>query len=294
MSSRKIKTKKIDLDNPKEEAKVSVKRDAGSSTGIEMTKKIFNSNKHYATKGVLSSRPPYNFTPCPFPLDKLPLSGTDFESKIIELTNEFNLNLDFSVRVKYPVKTMSSLAEEICFGIKKPFGLPKPNEKHPVKALFYSDVEKSALFIDLEIKLSGVADAGVGVFAKNSIPRGYFVMWQGAYVNPSYADKDYSWSVMEYDEKTGIPLNEGEVLYDINPLTVNAWYGFINCGTTEDNNNIAAIQAYDKIILYTLKDINQGDELFVDYGDAFRHKMGIYYEGEEKEIVEESSDSDDE
>ena len=180
--------------------------------------------------------------------------------------------------------------------------LAEPSVKRRVKALFYSQDskgEKKFFYSKVRIDTSTIPGAGLGVFAEENIPAGSKVLYVGKPVTGDYIET-YSYEVLEYDEETGAvespepsdsssdagsETNSDEessssasssekksnVLFFIdasNEKTSN-WTRSINCKSKEGENNFSASQFMDQIVLKAERDIKEGEELFLFYGEEY-------------------------
>ena len=159
---------------------------------------------------------------------------------------------------------------------KSPAKSPVDDEEKRIR-LYLPDQEKYKFF-RIRIAPSTIAQAGKGIFAVDEIPKGAEGVYKGVkrYVGTRSGDNVnalYSWDVHEYNEKTGVPKNRKTLLsVDAgNPKTSN-WARYVNCGPTKKSNNISVEQRYDDIYYITDRDIKPGEELFVDYGIAYRRE----------------------
>ena len=131
---------------------------------------------------------------------------------------------------------------------------------------------KKYKYFKLLLAPSTIKGAGIGVFAVDKIPEGAKSIYKGIKKNEDNENLHYSWSVKEYNKKTGKADYGGEVLYYLDAFDIKEsnWTRFVNCGKKSDDNNIDSEQIYNKIYYITLIDIEPKSELFIDYGDQYR------------------------
>ena len=126
-------------------------------------------------------------------------------------------------------------------------------------------------FYKMKIAPSTINGAGMGVFSVDFIPKGAKGVYRGVIRNAKNADFLYSWCVREFDPVTG----EGEKITHYidasnpNPKVSN-WTRYVNCGLTSNDNNFVCEQQYKKILYISERDIQIGEELFIDYGEEYR------------------------
>ena len=72
-------------------------------------------------------------------------------------------------------------------------------------------------------------------------------------------------------------MKEGRVVYYVNGKDerYGNWLRYINCSRTEKEQNLVAFQYHSQIYYRAYKDIKEGDELLVWYGDEYARDLGI-------------------
>ena len=72
-------------------------------------------------------------------------------------------------------------------------------------------------------------------------------------------------------------MKEGRVVYYVNGKDerYGNWLRYINCSRTESEQNLVAFQYHGQIYYRAYKDIINGDELLVWYGDEYARDLGI-------------------
>lgn len=140
-----------------------------------------------------------------------------------------------------------------------------------VNALFYLPTEDRYKFFKVRISPSKIKGAGMGVFAIDPIPEHARGIYQGVRKLERDTNKNYAWSIREYDEDTGESSYEEDFFYiDAQDPKHSNWTRYVNCGMKNSDNNLVVEQYYDKLFYIALKDIPAGTELFIDYGDDYR------------------------
>jgi hypothetical protein len=133
-------------------------------------------------------------------------------------------------------------------------------------------------YVRLTVAPSSIKGAGMGVFAVERIPKGAIGYYRGILKDEKCVNSYYSWTVKQFDRKTGmIEQPEEDVFYidATNPKRSN-WTRYVNCGVKRSQNNMEAEQIFDKIFYVATKTIEPGEELFIDYGVEYRrHNLGL-------------------
>lgn len=126
-------------------------------------------------------------------------------------------------------------------------------------------------FLKIEIKKSTIQGAGLGAFALERIPKGSEGQYRGIFKkNSSNVNMLYSWVIIKFT-KTGKPIGEKILGYiDGGNEKYSNWTRFVNCGMRNNKNNLVAEQRYQDIYYKVLRDIEKGEELFIDYGKDYR------------------------
>jgi len=149
-----------------------------------------------------------------------------------------------------------------------------------IKTRFYMPDEDKYQFKRVEIKPSTIEKAGRGAFAVDLIPKDSSAMYRGVRrpVNSKKLDCLYSWEIYEYDKK-GHTKNDKVICYvDCSKEETGNWTRFANCGPTESANNLTPRQYKNNIYYVATRDIQPGEELFIDYGSGYREThLGIEY-----------------
>ena len=80
-------------------------------------------------------------------------------------------------------------------------------------------------------------------------------------------------------------MKEGRVVYYVNGKDEHYgnWLRYINCSRTEKEQNLVAFQYHSQIYYRAYKDVNEGDELLVWYGDEYARDLGIMEENDHGE-----------
>lgn len=127
----------------------------------------------------------------------------------------------------------------------------------------------------LEIKESTIEGAGKGVFAKRDIKKHECL---GEYKGKLLSVKefkrkphhcDYVWELLDDEQDVIGYIDGGNKKYS-------NWTRYVNCPSTEKQNNVVPIQKQFKMYYYAKRDVSAGEELFVWYGSVYAKKlMGI-------------------
>jgi hypothetical protein len=149
---------------------------------------------------------------------------------------------------------------------------------HRIKARFGEKIVKVPMkfkkeykYTKLRIGPSTIKEAGLGVFAIDFIPKDASDAYLGVIANKDNVNAYYSWEVKKYDKVTGEPTSDDVLFYiDAEDPIVSNWTRYVNCGPTSKSNNIVMEQLYDKIFYVAKRDIEPGEELFIDYGSGYR------------------------
>lgn len=159
---------------------------------------------------------------------------------------------------------------------------------------------KKYFYTRLEIKQSSIPGAGMGVYTLENIPSGAIVPYIGVPVSGTNYNGSYSFDIVDWG-KDGIPYrdceesqdssngepDEGEsrdtdsgsstdsddngsiFVIDSSDEEKSNWTRAINCQIDESDNNMAAYQRFDQVLLKTVRRIEKGEELFLWYGDDY-------------------------
>ncbi|XP_031563369.1 histone-lysine N-methyltransferase PRDM9-like [Actinia tenebrosa] len=131
----------------------------------------------------------------------------------------------------------------------------------------------------LEIKPSTIPDAGLGVFLKSGfIPnRSRFGPYRGTKVKledmADETDTSYVWEIMK----------DGKFSHFVDGADeANAnWMRFVNCSRCETEQNLVSYQYKGDIFYRSYKQITEGTELLVWYGDKYAQELGIPLENQD-------------
>nr|XP_020737215.1 LOW QUALITY PROTEIN: histone-lysine N-methyltransferase PRDM9-like [Odocoileus virginianus texanus] len=122
----------------------------------------------------------------------------------------------------------------------------------------------------LSIRLSGIPDAGLGVWNEASdLPRGlHFGPYEGQITdNEEAANSGYAWLI-----------TKGRNCYeyvDGKDTSWANWMRYVNCARDDEEQNLVAFQYHGQIFYRTCQVIRPGCELLVWYGDEYGQDLGI-------------------
>ena len=162
--------------------------------------------------------------------------------------------------------------------------IEKKNSKSVLEPIDINIIDKVAYIPSfLELNYSSIKNAGLGVFARENIPKGKFL---GNYVG-EIIDKDNS-EKNDYEFETII--NDEKKLIDGKDLCKSNWTRFMNSSLDNDKiENIVAIRCNNKdnyiksngeiiclngyIIFYAKRDIKVREELLFSYGENYNNVL---------------------
>ncbi|CAI9160037.1 unnamed protein product [Rangifer tarandus platyrhynchus] len=132
--------------------------------------------------------------------------------------------------------------------------------------------DRSALTLPpgLSIRLSGIPDAGLGVWNEVSdLPRGlHFGPYEGQITDDEEAaNSGYAWLI-----------TKGRNCYeyvDGKDTSWANWMRYVNCARDDEEQNLVAFQYHGQIFYRTCQVIRPGCELLVWYGDKYGQHLGI-------------------
>tara|TARA_R100001463_G_scaffold43157_1_gene90187 strand:+ start:412 stop:861 length:450 start_codon:yes stop_codon:yes gene_type:complete len=113
----------------------------------------------------------------------------------------------------------------------------------------------------IEIKESTITDAGVGVFAKEDIPKNTLLTWYKGFGVKEAVNKRYTWNYKSDINQKAIKI-EPDLCVASNPLA------FVNTFANKEQYkllNLEAIPINDRLYYKSIKKIKKGQELIVDY-----------------------------
>lgn len=159
----------------------------------------------------------------------------------------------------------------------------QPYDEKELYALFFLYEEECYVYKKIKIAASTIKKAGMGIYALEDIPDGAVGQYKGIPRIEEETNMYYSWVVKSFDPVEGLPDDADIYMYyiDATEFERSNWTRYVNCGMTEDANNMDQEQVYDKIFYTVTRDIKAGEELFVDYGEDYRvwnmgMKEGVY------------------
>ncbi|KAM9702994.1 histone-lysine N-methyltransferase PRDM7-like [Dama dama] len=122
----------------------------------------------------------------------------------------------------------------------------------------------------LSIRLSGIPDAGLGVWNEASdLPLGlHFGPYEGKITDDEEAAKSgYAWQI-----------TKGRNCYeyvDGKDTSWANWMRYVNCARDDEEQNLVAFQYHGQIFYRTCQVVRPGCELLVWYGDEYGQDLGI-------------------
>jgi SET domain-containing protein len=125
----------------------------------------------------------------------------------------------------------------------------------------------------VRIAQSNINGAGKGVFAVDKIPAGSIGIYKGKkYKSENRINELYTWQIYKFDKLTGEVSKDGSTLYylDAHDERYANWTRYVNCGMKKTDNNMIAEQSFHNVNYVALRDINSGEELYIDYGQDYR------------------------
>jgi hypothetical protein len=141
----------------------------------------------------------------------------------------------------------------------------------PFKIRMYLEEADRYEMFKIRLGPSSIPGAGLGVFAVDRIPKNARCLYKGVKKSTDKGNGYYSWVIYEYDENTGKMINLKELyVIDASDIKRSNWTRFVNCGLRRRDNNVDCEQSFDKIYYFTKKKILPGQEMFIDYGKAYR------------------------
>jgi len=146
--------------------------------------------------------------------------------------------------------------------------------EEPFYALFYIYALSRYKYIRLRLGPSTISGAGTGVYAVDPIPKNAIAEYTGLYVRKDGCpNMYYSWTIKSYGED-GLPDEHDKTLFyrdSSDPKTGN-WTRYVNCGLTRKDLNFSQEQVYGHVFYVSNRAILADEELFIDYGPAYRKK----------------------
>lgn len=130
------------------------------------------------------------------------------------------------------------------------------------------------VYLKLRLGPSTIPKAGLGVFAVDRVPKGSQGVYRGVYrKRDRNTNHLYTWELTAYDSDTGECDSDDDTIIgyvDAYNKTKSNWTRYVNCGVKDKYNNMEPIQRFNKFYYRALRDIEPGEELFIDYGEAYR------------------------
>ena len=140
---------------------------------------------------------------------------------------------------------------------------------NPMEALKTGHLVSKDPFYLMEVLPSTVKGAGLGTFATNFIPKDTDLgKYYGDVLTTQPANTDYAWTIFDKDTlgNTITKWVDGINYKDNNPLR------YVNSPIKHSEKNIVNTIMFMKegdVHYKSTRDIKKGEELFIDYGDAY-------------------------
>ncbi|KAG7316234.1 hypothetical protein KOW79_019775 [Hemibagrus wyckioides] len=135
-----------------------------------------------------------------------------------------------------------------------------------------TDQARQSLPPCLEVRQSGIPDAGLGVFNKGeTVPVGaHFGPYQGDLVDREEAMKSgYSWVI--YKSTQCQKYIDGRREMNAN------WMRYVNCARNDAEQNLVACRYRGEILYRCCQPINPGQELLVGYEEEYAKALGLTF-----------------
>ncbi|KAB5533180.1 hypothetical protein PHYPO_G00128860 [Pangasianodon hypophthalmus] len=132
---------------------------------------------------------------------------------------------------------------------------------------------RQTLPLGLEVQMSGIPNAGLGVFNKGEpVPVGaHFGPYEGDLVDREEAiNSGYSWVIYR---STGC-----EEYIDGKRELCSNWMRYVNCARNGENHNLVAFQYLGGILYRCCRPINPGQELLVWYEEEYARRLGLVFD----------------
>ncbi|XP_063422870.1 histone-lysine N-methyltransferase PRDM9-like [Mytilus trossulus] len=120
----------------------------------------------------------------------------------------------------------------------------------------------------LSIRPSGIPEAGSGVFAERSFPKGTRFGPYGGKITENIDNWSYAFNVYGDDDS---------VKYYVDALYKNNsnWLRYVNCARTVHEENVYVLQLNEEVFYVTYECITEGTELLVWYGPDYGEDLGL-------------------
>lgn len=145
-----------------------------------------------------------------------------------------------------------------------------------VYAPFYSPTKRSYRYVMIEIKASRVKAAGMGAYTATDLRQGEFGFYRGEVKSATTHNHAYAWEMSRF-RSNGKAIGGKAVSYlDATDDKHANWARYVNCANFDFKNNMGMCQSYFTCRYEALRDIDAGEELFIDYGEGYRdHSLGF-------------------
>ncbi|XP_062854063.1 histone-lysine N-methyltransferase PRDM9-like isoform X2 [Trichomycterus rosablanca] len=136
-----------------------------------------------------------------------------------------------------------------------------------------ADRARQTLPSGLEIQMSGIPNAGLGVFNQGeAIPLGvHFGPYQGDMVDREEAmNSEYSWVIFR--------SNQCEEYIDARRETHANWMRYVSCARNDEEHNLVALQYQGMILYRCCQPIKPGQELSVWYDETYAKDFSVTFD----------------
>jgi SET domain-containing protein len=136
----------------------------------------------------------------------------------------------------------------------------------------------------VKIADSKIPGAGKGIIATKRIPANtdlgeYIGQWVPiTSIDVDNYDFKYAWAISDYrgnKRPAGVKLKDDSVIgyIDAKDATKSSYHRYINHPMTDEEANVHGKQIKNKLYYYTIKDIEPGDELYINYGSEYGNQL---------------------
>jgi hypothetical protein len=124
--------------------------------------------------------------------------------------------------------------------------------------------------VRIEIRESRVKVAGKGAFAGEPLNEGEYGFYRGQVKTRKTHNHAYSWELNDFRANGTARGGKVTSYLDASSSTHSNWARYVNCANFDFKNNMGMVQRYHTLSYVTSRDIDAGEELFIDYGTGYR------------------------